>query len=153
VNGQRIPAELPRAEALRLLGSVPFGRVVFTARAMPAVRPVNHLVDQGSIIIRTSLGSALSTSVDGTGTVVAYEADQIDPVTRQGWSVVVVGRAVPVTDEPLRLHYRRALPPWADGQHDEVIAISTDVVTGYRLRPPAVPIAGQRSRRSGPLCS
>jgi hypothetical protein len=135
VNGQRELAELPRDEALRLLGSVPFGRVVFTARAMPAIRPVNHLVDGGSIIIRTSLGSALSTDVDGTGTVVAYEADHIDPGTRQGWSVVVIGRAALVTDGPQHLLYQQALHPWAGGQRNEIIAISIDVITGYRLLP------------------
>ena len=134
---ERELAELPKDEALRLLASVPFGRVVFTARALPAVRPVNHLVDGSRIIIRTSLGSALSTDVDGTGTVVAYEADEIDPATHQGWSVVVVGRAVPVTDELHRLRYRELLQPWAAGQRDEVIAISTDMITGYRLVPPA----------------
>ena len=134
---ERELAELPKDEALRLLASVPFGRVVFTAQALPAVRPVNHLVDGSRIIIRTSLGSALSTDVDGTGTVVAYEADEIDPATHQGWSVVVVGRAVPVTDELHRLRYRELLQPWAAGQRDEVIAISTDMITGYRLVPPA----------------
>jgi nitroimidazol reductase NimA-like FMN-containing flavoprotein (pyridoxamine 5'-phosphate oxidase superfamily) len=139
VTTERELAELPKDEALRLLASVPFGRVVFTARALPAVRPVNHLVDGNRIIIRTSLGSALSADVDGTGTVVAYEADEIDPVTRQGWSVVVVGRAVPVTDGALSAHYRQALQPWAAGQRDEVIAISTDMVTGYRLLPPDGP--------------
>jgi len=136
VTTERELAELPKDEALRLLASVPFGRVVFTARALPAVRPVNHLVDGGRIIIRTSLGSALSTDVDGTGTVVAYEADEIDPATHQGWSVVVVGRAVPVTDELHRLRYRELLQPWVAGQRDEVIAISTDMITGYRLVPP-----------------
>src|SRR5690242_18647630 len=140
VTTERELAELPKDEGLRLLSSVPFGRVVFTARALPAVRPVNHLVDDSMIIIRTSLGSALSTDVDGTGTVVAYEADEIDPVTRQGWSVVVVGRAVRVTDGPLSARYRQALQPWAAGHRDEVIAISTDMVTGYRL----VPQAGQK---------
>ena len=132
-------AELPKAESLRLLASVPFGRVVFTARALPAIRPVNHLVDGSRIIIRTSLGSALSTDVDYVGTVVAYEADEIDPVTRQGWSVVVVGRALPVTDGLLSARYRQALQPWAAGHRDEVIAISTDMVTGYRLLPPDEP--------------
>jgi Pyridoxamine 5'-phosphate oxidase len=138
VTGREL-AELPRAESLRLLASVPFGRVVFTARALPAVRPVNHLVDGSRIIIRTSLGSALSTDVDGAGTVVAYEADEIDPVTRQGWSVVVVGRALRVTDGPLSARYRQTLHPCAAGQRDEVIAISTDMVTGYRLVPPDGP--------------
>jgi Pyridoxamine 5'-phosphate oxidase len=139
VTTERELAELPKDEALRLLASVPFGRVVFTARALPAVRPVNHLVEGNRIIIRTSLGSALSTDVNDVGTVVAYEADEIDPVTRQGWSVVVVGRALPVTDGLLSARYRQALQPWAAGHRDEVIAISTDMVTGYRLVPPDGP--------------
>src|SRR5690242_6581982 len=138
VTGREL-AELPKDESLRLLASVPFGRVVFTAQALPAVRPVNHMVDGSRIIIRTSLGSALSTDVDGTGTVVAYEADEIDPATRQGWSVVVVGRAVPVTDGLLSARYRQELQPWVAGHRDEVIAISTDMVTGYRLAPPDGP--------------
>ncbi|MFD8141548.1 pyridoxamine 5'-phosphate oxidase family protein [Streptomyces sp. NPDC059708] len=48
-TGRTTPArrmrELDRAEALRLLATVSLGRVVFTHRALPAVRPVNHLVD------------------------------------------------------------------------------------------------------------
>jgi hypothetical protein len=30
---------------MSLLASVPLGRIVFTARALPAIRPVSHLVD------------------------------------------------------------------------------------------------------------
>jgi hypothetical protein len=35
--------ELPPQEAMRLLGSVSLGRIVFTARALPAVRLASHL--------------------------------------------------------------------------------------------------------------
>ena len=72
---------LDRDEAMRLLATVDYGRVVFTLNALPAVRPVNHLVDDGQIIIRTRLSSAISIVV-GTadpGVVVAYEADKFDP--------------------------------------------------------------------------
>ena len=51
---------LDAAEAIRLLASVEFGRVVFTVNALPAIRPVNHLLDEGRIIIRTRLTSAIS---------------------------------------------------------------------------------------------
>ena len=34
--------ELAREEALRLLATVPLGRVVFTDRALSAIRPVNR---------------------------------------------------------------------------------------------------------------
>jgi hypothetical protein len=138
VDEERELTELPRDEALRLLGSVPFGRVVFTARALPAIRPVNHLVDGDQVIIRASLLSALSQDVDGQGAVVAYEADLIDPASRLGWSVVVVGRAARVGDGPARDRYRRTLHPWVAGEREEVISINADLVTGYRLGPPGL---------------
>jgi hypothetical protein len=131
----RIRAELTRDECLRVVGSVPFGRIVFTARALPAVQPVAHLVAGAQIIIRARLGAAISSAVHGSGTIVAYQADLIDPVGRAGWSVVVVGRAHRVTGEAQAARYREALPPWIDGEMDEVIAIDMDLVTGFRILP------------------
>jgi len=52
--------ELTVAESLLLLGSVPVGRVVFTHRALPAIRPVNHLLAADRIIFRASLGAAIT---------------------------------------------------------------------------------------------
>ena len=84
--------ELERAEAIRLLASIGYGRVVFTLNALPAIRPVNHLVDEGRVIIRTRLTSAISTAVRSTdGVVVAYEADSLDPARRRSFGVVLVG--------------------------------------------------------------
>jgi hypothetical protein len=130
-------APLSRQASLDLLGSVPFGRVVFSQRALPAIRPVNHAVDGGEIIIRTDLGSALSveTTLSG-GIVVAYEADAIDAATRTGWSVVVTGAATTVTDADEIARYERLLQPWVDGAKDWVIRISVDLITGQRLVPP-----------------
>ncbi|MGC0336729.1 pyridoxamine 5'-phosphate oxidase family protein [Streptomyces sp. SLBN-8D4] len=48
---------LIREEALGLLGTVQLGRVAFTDQALPAIRPVNHLVAEGDIIVRTHGGS------------------------------------------------------------------------------------------------
>ncbi len=79
--------ELDRDEAMRLLASVEYGRVVFTADALPAIRPVNHLVDDGRVIIRTRLNRKLSVSVRSSTdsrVVVAYEADDLDPQRRAG---------------------------------------------------------------------
>lgn len=134
--------ELTQAESLRLLGSVPVGRVVFTYHALPAIRPVNHLVVDDKIIILASLGTAISTEAgnDG-GTVVAYEADLIDPETHLGWSVVVIGKAGRVLDEAEIASYRQALHPWVAGEMDDVIAIRAELVTGYQLVAGAAPQA------------
>lgn len=88
--------ELDRDEAMRLLASVDHGRVVFTRAALPAIRPVNHLVVDGRVIVRTRLTAKVSVAVRSSadaGVVVAYEADDLDPRRRTGWSVVVTGLA------------------------------------------------------------
>ena len=130
--------ELDRAEALHLLGSVSLGRVVFTQRALPAIRPVNHILDDGNVIILTHLGAAIGGAARD-GVVVAYEADEIDPVTHLGWSVVVTGLARPVTDPDQLTHYRQRLRPWIDRPMNQAIAISADVVTGFTVQAPTPP--------------
>jgi len=126
--------ELTPQQSMRLLSSVSLGRIVFTARALPAIRPVNHLVDGEHIIIRTDLSARIISELRSeAGSVVAYEADAIDPAERLGWSVIVVGVARGVTDVDKAAAYRRALQPWVAGVMDQVIAIHTDIVTGSRL--------------------
>ncbi|MEC3917888.1 pyridoxamine 5'-phosphate oxidase family protein [Nocardia sp. CDC160] len=130
----RSMVNLSRTESLRLLASVPFGRVVFTRDALPAIRPVNHIVDGDQVIVRTRLSSRLTTTVRADSeVVVAFEADEIDPVRRLGWSVVVTGIARTVTD-PMRVaRYDRQVRPWIDGLMDTIVAIEPTLVTGVRL--------------------
>lgn len=137
MDERRILQELSRHEALRLLAGVAMGRVVFTQQALPAIRPVNHILDQGEVIIRTSLGSSVAdTVVRRPDTVVAYEADMIDPETRQGWSVVVTGIARLVDNAQDRTRYEALLRPWVQNQADGVLRIRPDLVTGFRLTSP-----------------
>jgi hypothetical protein len=132
--GQRQLTELDRGEALRLLGSVSLGRIVFTHRAMPAVRPVNHIIDSTGIVIRSHSGAAIISEADSArGAVVAYEADNIHPHYHLGWSVVVTGIARLVRDPGELTRYRQALIPWVDREMDQVIRIQPEVVTGFRL--------------------
>jgi pyridoxamine 5'-phosphate oxidase-like protein len=133
-NRGRLLVELDRAEALALLASVPMGRVVFTMGALPAIRPVNHILDEDTIIIRTRLTAKLTTAVAvADDTVVAYEADELDPLARLGWSVVVTGIARPVTEPGRVARYEDLLSPWVDKSMDVVIGIRAEIVTGFRL--------------------
>lgn len=129
--------ELGVDEALQLLGSAGMGRIVFTRHALPAVRPVNHVLDAGDIIVRVQDGStlgALLATQQGAGVVVAYEADDIDPGEHLGWSVVATGYATAVTDPDEIERYVRLLEPWAAGSASRAIRIRPDLVTGFRLR-------------------
>jgi hypothetical protein len=135
-SGPRHSVELEHAEALRLLGSISLGRIVFTLRALPTIRPVNHLLDQGDIIIRTDEGSALAVHAeegDGRGVVVAYEADAIDPRTHLGWSVIATGYAHLITSGDELDRYRQLLHPWVDQTMDYVIRIHPEELTGIKL--------------------
>jgi hypothetical protein len=127
---------IERGECLRLLGSVPLGRLVFTKGALPAIRPVNHIVADDSIVIRTHEGATLSAVTAGAsvpGAVVAYEADTIDPDTHLGWSVVVTGYAQLVTDPDELHHYEQLLRPWVDAPWNHTVRIAARLVTGFRL--------------------
>jgi hypothetical protein len=139
---------------MTLLGSVSLGRIVFTARALPAIRPVCHLVDGDYVIIRTDRNAAITSELRAdAGTVVAYEADAIDMTEHVGWSVIVVGVAHRVIDPDEAAVYRQALRPWVSGAKDQVIAIHADMVTGFRLvagGPAVVTRAGGVARDTDP---
>ncbi|WP_329282292.1 pyridoxamine 5'-phosphate oxidase family protein [Streptomyces sp. NBC_01451] len=131
----RQAVELDEAEALRLLGGVGLGRVVFSRHALPVIRPVNHIVVGGDVIVGTHQGSALAAYVRRTGvdTVLAYEADDIDSVSHLGWSVVVTGYAGLVTDPAELDSLRSRLRPWVDKPLDLVVRIRPERVTGLCL--------------------
>lgn len=135
MTDERSLIELSRAEGWQLLASVSVGRLVFTHQALPAVRLVNHLVDGDEIVIGLTPGSAIAASAGTGGTVVAYEADALDLTERLGWSVVVVGLARLVADDDAVEQYRIRLRPWLSVATAEVMTISSEVVTGYRMAP------------------
>lgn len=143
--------QLSRSQALGLLSSVPIGRLVFTHQALPAVRPVNHLVEGESIVVRTTSGATITTVAGRSGTVVAYEADAIDVDTQLGWSVIVVGTARLLDDAAAARRYRSMLTPWLAGPMDDVIVIAADLVTGYRMVPgePAATVPSGHGMPSG----
>lgn len=132
-DGRRLQS-INRSDSLRLLGDATMGRVVFTHRALPAIRPVNHVVEGERIVIRVDRESALARAVGANAhDVVAYEADDIDPIDHLGWSVIVIGRAQVLEDGEAAARYRQALQPWVAGTFDDIIVIDAEMVDGFRL--------------------
>lgn len=102
---------LPFDVCLRLLASVPVGRVGFFTDGEMVILPVNHLIDGHDPVFRTARGSKLS-AAEGHH-LVAFEVDHYDERTRSGWSVVVTGRAVAVYEESeVQRLDRLGLHPW-----------------------------------------
>jgi len=125
--------ELDRQECLRLLTKVPVGRIVHTRQALPAVLPVNFLLDgEGAVLLRTAAASELVRATDGA--VVAFEADEVDAAAHSGWSVVITGRATVVTDPAEHERLTRTGPrSWAPSPEEVFVRIEPELVTGRVL--------------------
>jgi len=117
---------------MRLMRSVPVGRIVYTRQALPAVELVNFVLDHGDIVITTDASGKLAAATRGA--VVAFEADNVDVSGHGGWSVTVIGQSRAVTDaEEVRDLEQTAPEPWAPGKHDHFIRISPSIVNGRRI--------------------
>lgn len=120
---------LDRADCIKLLGTVSLGRIGITAGALPTILPINFRVDGDRILFRTGVGTKLDAATRGA--VVAFEADDFDPMYHSGWSVVVTGVARPVDDpDDGAVH---TTPRWAPGQDEHLVEVSIDEVSGRRL--------------------
>ncbi|QKG27118.1 pyridoxamine 5'-phosphate oxidase family protein [Actinomadura verrucosospora] len=133
-------------ECRALLRHAEVGRIVFTHNALPAVQPVNYVVDGEDIVFRTSGSSRLATAA--TGAIVAFEIDDFDTEARTGWSVVAVGpaRRVSAPGEITALE-KADLRTWAQGQRDQFIRIRPEMLSGRRIRHGPDGIPEERSVR------
>lgn len=124
---------LPREECLRLLASNSFGRLS-VAMDSPVIRPVNYAFDDRSqsVVFRTADGSKFHAMlVNGNA---AFEIDGIDPDSRTGWSVIIVGMTEEVTKpaEVRRLD-RLGVETWTPGHKAHWMRIRAWTVTGRRI--------------------
>jgi nitroimidazol reductase NimA-like FMN-containing flavoprotein (pyridoxamine 5'-phosphate oxidase superfamily) len=124
---------LAREECVALMEKAVIGRIVFTSGALPAVQPVNFVLDHdNSVIIRTGEGSKLSAAARDA--VVAFEVDDFDVDERIGWSVIVTGRARVVRDPEERARLADSdLQPWVPSRRDHFIRIEPEFVSGRRI--------------------
>ncbi|GAA2558057.1 pyridoxamine 5'-phosphate oxidase family protein [Mycolicibacterium diernhoferi] len=139
-HGQQLDV-LNRRQCLDRLAQVRVGRLVFTEDALPAIQPVNFRLWHDDVVIRVAGGPKLEAAT--AHQVVAFEADELDPDLRKGWSVTVVGQAEPVTDiEDLVAVAGTFIEPWVQGRRDHFIRIRTDRMTGREFREDAGPQYG-----------
>lgn len=105
-----------------------------TDKALPAAFPVNFALLDEDVVFMTREGSKLE--VARAEEVVAFQADEIDPLAETGWSVLIQGWATQITD-PDELARARALRlrPWATGEGLQFVRIRSEVMSGRRLLP------------------
>jgi nitroimidazol reductase NimA-like FMN-containing flavoprotein (pyridoxamine 5'-phosphate oxidase superfamily) len=123
---------LDREACLQLLAASTFGRVAITAKALPVILPVGYRLVGDEIVFRTTAGTKLDAATHGA--VVAFEVDAMDPVEHSGWSVLVTGMARRIPDDRVDGHDATWVPRWANEGESHLVAISTELVSGRRLR-------------------
>jgi uncharacterized protein len=138
-GGVRELRALDRDTCVGLLSGQRLGRLAFTRRALPDIVPVNFVLSPaGTVLIRLEEDSTVARAVENA--VVAFEVDQLDPDTRTGWSVTVIGvcRRVELPAQPAG-----AGPvPWAPGDRRAAFAIDLEQLSGRELTPMTRPDAG-----------
>jgi nitroimidazol reductase NimA-like FMN-containing flavoprotein (pyridoxamine 5'-phosphate oxidase superfamily) len=113
-----------------LLESQSIGRIAWQAADGPQILPVTYAYHERTIIFRTSPYGVLSELIRPTD--VAMEIDELDQERRQGWSVVVQGRAQSVAepDQLVRMWTVSGVVPWASGIRNVFIQIIPYRITG-----------------------
>jgi nitroimidazol reductase NimA-like FMN-containing flavoprotein (pyridoxamine 5'-phosphate oxidase superfamily) len=129
---------LDEAECLRLISPGGIGRIAFTGRYGLTVFPVNYRLHDGAIVFRTAqdspTGEDLRTGIAHADYQVAFEIDQIDQVTRGGWSVLIHGPAHHMSsDAELAAVLESGVEPWPGGSREHAISITPSRITGRRL--------------------
>lgn len=129
--------ELSQAACMRLLSEHYVGRLALNHPEGPLVVPVNYAIDEGTIVFRTSLGAKLRAAEDRE--VAGFEVDHVDLERGLGWSVLVRGQLVEVTDERALEHVQELeLAPFAGGTRDHYVSLQPTRVTGRRIPLPRV---------------
>jgi len=127
-------------ECIACLRTVGFGRIaVVTADGRPEIFPVNFALRGRTVVIVTASHILEARAPLGH---VAFEADQIDPKSRQGWDVVVSGEGADITDtlDDRSLVARHArVDQWATEASDFWISIVNPHFNGRRLYVAAAP--------------
>lgn len=120
-------------ECLERLAEATVGRFAFPLDGEISVLPVAHTLDGVDVCFRTRGDSKIEAAVDKER--VAYEVDDWDVETRTGWSVLVQGTAVLVTEaSDLKRLEGNAARSWVDLKGSYTwVRVRTQSITGRAL--------------------
>jgi nitroimidazol reductase NimA-like FMN-containing flavoprotein (pyridoxamine 5'-phosphate oxidase superfamily) len=140
-HAKAITENLDQAECLRLVSLGVIGRLAYVGRYDLTVLPVNYRLVDGAILFRTAqdslTGEDLRTGIRHADYKVAFEVDQFDEATHEGWSVLLQGPAHHLdTEEEQAAAMAAGVEPWPGGEKDHFIRITPDRITGRRVRQP-----------------
>ena len=127
--------ELSEREALALAATMPVGRLAHVLGDRLFVTPLNFLLDDRDVLLRTADGTELLAAA-GRHAPAALQVDDLSNWSRSGWSVLIRGDLTEVTDPEQVDRVRSSnLRPWAGGKRDHVVRLVGEEVTGRRIEP------------------
>lgn len=131
-------------QCLQLLARRQVGRLAVDDGRGPIVLPVNYVLLDGTVTIRTDPGTKLD-AADRTAPA-CFELDEVDEDNGTGWSVIVRGRLVEVTDADELDRVLDAAPtPFAAGERVHVVQLLPTAISGRWLAlQPSLPPHGRR---------
>ncbi|CAG4925968.1 unnamed protein product, partial [Acidithrix sp. C25] len=122
-------------ECLDLLESRDFGRIGLSVNALPAILPVNYRFVDGVIIVLSASGAKLSAATNKS--VVAFEVDEYSSEDEYGWSVLAIGVAFRLDEEPTLISkIDNVMEVWIDADSASLLGIRPDIISGRRISGP-----------------
>jgi uncharacterized protein len=117
---------LPQARVGRLAWTDPDGRIM--------VVPVNFGLDGRTVVVRT--GDTALLDAARAGKRCAFQAEDLEPGLRSGWTVLVDGHLTVAEDAATAKRLGRLADPWLRDPRPHVLVLTATQVTGRTL--PAV---------------
>lgn len=124
--------DLSYDECWGLLLTKSVGRIAFVGADGPEVLPFNFVVDDATVLVRTSPYGPLARQLPLD--VVAFQVDEVDGYTESGWSVLLRGPLTSVDRADLPAPDDRP-EAWPAGQRSLHLRLTPRRVTGRRLVP------------------
>ena len=138
--GQRSAAKgallesMTAAECKQHLAGGGIGRFLFVEPGRgPVAIPVNFRMDGDDVVFRTGNGNSISAGLHERR--VSFDVDHVDDALREGWSVLVTGKAHIITDHAdLARAEALHIEPWAGGDRPVYVRLAGSQITGRRIR-------------------
>lgn len=126
-----------------LLRAQRVGRLAFSDRALPTIRPLNYTVVGSHLVLR--VGVDLARRLEGQ--VVAFEVDDIVDGQASGTSVVVTATARRLVGATAVLSAAHLPPSWAGVDHQNIVFLAIGDIQGRRLAPRPAGLLGHQIRQ------
>ena len=127
--------ELSYDECLALLEGHDVGRIAFTTESWPAVFPINYRLVRTDERVWIALRTRPDNVIERAPLKVAFQVDGVDPLHRQGWSVLARGTLHHIDVESTEARELYDPHPWILAERDSWLTIDAFMISGRRLHP------------------